>query len=344
MSRTALAEAGLLEALLDGAMHARVGERRRLISFEMDKRAKAELDGGPGGDSPTSRLAPKKSFKLLPTFSAPSGRYDTSVTRKSALQPAPGSPVASPKEGGGEGGQAASGAEETEGGLVAPSEVDPGGLLRKAESSDLGSSPTGADFKKQGSTWTKLEQATVNLLDGATPPTVPSRADRAPSDLDLAESGGEATDAAAAVEAAEVGGAAAGAAADGGGAGAGGAGAGGGGADTTGEGTDEGTGDTEATPLADRAALEKMARRSSMGLATSAGGGGGAAKRPSNQITLFVQELDDLEVFRTLGCGSFGRVKLAVDRATHTVMALKILLKDTVVEMRQGGGGAARSL
>ena len=45
--------------------------------------------------------------------------------------------------------------------------------------------------------------------------------------------------------------------------------------------------------------------------------------------------MGDLEVERTLGCGSFGRVKLATHKATGTVCALKILQKHTVVEMRQ---------
>ena len=43
----------------------------------------------------------------------------------------------------------------------------------------------------------------------------------------------------------------------------------------------------------------------------------------------------DLEVERTLGCGSFGRVKLATHKASGTVLALKILQKHTVVELRQ---------
>lgn len=43
----------------------------------------------------------------------------------------------------------------------------------------------------------------------------------------------------------------------------------------------------------------------------------------------------DLEVMRTLGCGSFGRVKLALHKETNTILALKILLKSNVVEMRQ---------
>ena len=45
--------------------------------------------------------------------------------------------------------------------------------------------------------------------------------------------------------------------------------------------------------------------------------------------------LHDLAVSRTLGCGSFGRVKVATHNESGTILALKILQKDTVVEMRQ---------
>jgi len=55
----------------------------------------------------------------------------------------------------------------------------------------------------------------------------------------------------------------------------------------------------------------------------------------SFEIELFCRELSELEVERTLGCGSFGRVKLATHVATKTFLALKILQKDTVVENRQ---------
>lgn len=45
--------------------------------------------------------------------------------------------------------------------------------------------------------------------------------------------------------------------------------------------------------------------------------------------------LEDMIVERTIGCGSFGRVKLATHKLSGTVCAIKILQKDTIVEMRQ---------
>jgi CRP-like cAMP-binding protein len=45
--------------------------------------------------------------------------------------------------------------------------------------------------------------------------------------------------------------------------------------------------------------------------------------------------LEDLVMERTIGCGFFGRVKLATHKASGTVCAVKILQKDTIVEMKQ---------
>ncbi|KAJ8600544.1 hypothetical protein CTAYLR_007925 [Chrysophaeum taylorii] len=51
--------------------------------------------------------------------------------------------------------------------------------------------------------------------------------------------------------------------------------------------------------------------------------------------TLKARSVDEFELFRTLGVGSFGRVKLARHRATGTACALKILRKGLVVATRQ---------
>lgn len=55
----------------------------------------------------------------------------------------------------------------------------------------------------------------------------------------------------------------------------------------------------------------------------------------SGEIQLHVESTDELEIMRTLGCGSFGRVKLAKHRGAEVVMALKILQKHEVVLMKQ---------
>ena len=44
---------------------------------------------------------------------------------------------------------------------------------------------------------------------------------------------------------------------------------------------------------------------------------------------------DDLDVRHTLGCGSFGRVRLAVHRHTGEPMAVKSLRKSAVASTRQ---------
>jgi serine/threonine protein kinase len=50
---------------------------------------------------------------------------------------------------------------------------------------------------------------------------------------------------------------------------------------------------------------------------------------------LLCETLDELKVERTIGCGSFGRVKVATHIASGTIVALKILQKTNVVEMKQ---------
>lgn len=55
----------------------------------------------------------------------------------------------------------------------------------------------------------------------------------------------------------------------------------------------------------------------------------------SGELQLNVESTDELEIMRTLGCGSFGRVKLAKHRGSDAVMALKILQKHEVVLMKQ---------
>ena len=45
--------------------------------------------------------------------------------------------------------------------------------------------------------------------------------------------------------------------------------------------------------------------------------------------------LHDLELQKTLGTGTFGRVRLVYHRATRAVYALKMLQKETIVKMKQ---------
>ncbi|KAH8069161.1 cAMP-dependent protein kinase [Aureococcus anophagefferens] len=61
----------------------------------------------------------------------------------------------------------------------------------------------------------------------------------------------------------------------------------------------------------------------------------GGARPRAHTIALRASAVDDFEVFKTLGVGSFGRVSLARHEASHTVCALKVLSKSLVVLTRQ---------
>ena len=52
-------------------------------------------------------------------------------------------------------------------------------------------------------------------------------------------------------------------------------------------------------------------------------------------VRISVNELSELETGRTLGTGSFGRVKFAKHPATGTTFALKILQKEAIRQTRQ---------
>lgn len=45
-------------------------------------------------------------------------------------------------------------------------------------------------------------------------------------------------------------------------------------------------------------------------------------------------KLSDYELYQTLGTGSFGRVKLAKNKATSNYVALKILKKAEIIKLK----------
>lgn len=47
------------------------------------------------------------------------------------------------------------------------------------------------------------------------------------------------------------------------------------------------------------------------------------------------RKLTDYEVYQTLGTGSFGRVKLAMNKNTKSYCALKILKKAEIIRLKQ---------
>jgi len=106
--------------------------------------------------------------------------------------------------------------------------------------------------------------------------------------------------------------------------------------------------DAEKAAEAFMAELEtlKLADSGLSGISEGDGGEGDEEEEPSSrrateafQVSRLVltapNGLEDMVVERTIGCGSFGRVKLATHKGTGTVCALKILQKDTIIEMRQ---------
>ncbi|KAH8066895.1 cAMP-dependent protein kinase [Aureococcus anophagefferens] len=73
-------------------------------------------------------------------------------------------------------------------------------------------------------------------------------------------------------------------------------------------------------------------RRTSVNVSTRSSSSSPAARARRRDRASAV---DDFEVFKTLGVGSFGRVSLARHEASHTVCALKVLSKSLVVLTRQ---------